>query len=149
MIIPPPSPVSEPSIPAQNEPPTTNRASVNVVMAGNLARSGSAHKVPGKRARHVAHISPLPGWGDLMETLIVQTTVKRTARRAAAGAALALTVFAACKKTGQANGDVTRNWTPSVQDTVMGVATSAVTSAIQQRLGSSAPDHVTADQWKH
>ena len=84
-----------------------------------------------------------------MERLIVQTTVKRTVRRAAAGAALALTAFAACKKTGQANGDISRNWVPPVQDTVMGVATSAVTSAIQQRLGADAPDHVTSDQWKH
>jgi murein L,D-transpeptidase YcbB/YkuD len=84
-----------------------------------------------------------------METLIVQTIVKRTVRRAAAGAALALTAFAACKKTGQANGDVTRNWTPPAQNTVMGVAASAVTSAIQQRLGTNPPEHVTSDEWKH
>lgn len=31
----------------------------------------------------------------------------------------------------------------------MGVAASAVTSAIQQRLGSNPPEHVTSDEWKH
>jgi murein L,D-transpeptidase YcbB/YkuD len=72
------------------------------------------------------------------------------ALRRLAFAALGLCVVSAgCKRLGRANGDVGRNWAPPVQDTVMGVATSAVQSAIAQRLAAAPPPPVNADRWHH
>ena len=57
--------------------------------------------------------------------------------------------FAGCKKLTQANGEVSRNWTPPVADMVMDVPVTAIKPAIQKRLAASPPSPVTADQWKH
>src|SRR6185437_14781613 len=93
MIMPPPSPVSEPSMPAANEPPTTRAARVSVVMAGNLAPSTASHKVVRpKRARHWPAIR-LKAAGGPTERLIVTTIAMRSVRRAVWGGVLALTAF--------------------------------------------------------
>src|SRR5262249_38610282 len=48
-----------------------------------------------------------------------------------------------------AGGDVSRNWTPTQQDTYMGVPAAAAQAAITQRLAASVPAGVSADDWKH
>ena len=65
-------------------------------------------------------------------------------------AGLSISVIAACtEKTAQANGEVSRNWTPPAQDVVMDVPAPEVKAAIQKRLSAAPPTPVTADQWKH
>jgi L,D-transpeptidase YcbB len=79
----------------------------------------------------------------------VLTKTKSSLRLTAIGAMMAATTFAACKKSGQANGEVSRNWTPPKADAYLGVPAAEVQAAIQTRLASAAPAPVTADQWKH
>jgi murein L,D-transpeptidase YcbB/YkuD len=61
----------------------------------------------------------------------------------------ALAAVAGCKHTSESNGEVSRNWTPSQQDTYMGVPAAQVQAAIRQRLDSQPPAPVQADSWKH
>jgi L,D-transpeptidase YcbB len=61
----------------------------------------------------------------------------------------AVTATAACKKIGSSNGDVSRNWTPTRQDTYMGVPATAVQTAIGQQLATQPSAPITADQWGH
>ncbi len=70
-------------------------------------------------------------------------------RAATLGALVVLTAFVACKKTGQANGEVSRNWVPPKEAVYLGVPAAEVQSAIQTRLAAEPPAPVTADQWKH
>ncbi len=63
--------------------------------------------------------------------------------------AIALVTLVGCKKTNEASGEVTRNWTPAQQDAYMGVPANEVHAAIQKRLAAPAPNGVSADQWKH
>jgi murein L,D-transpeptidase YcbB/YkuD len=58
-------------------------------------------------------------------------------------------VVAACGKSRQATGDVSRNWLPVKQETYMGVPASEVHAALATRLGGSAPSPLTKDQWTH
>ena len=60
-----------------------------------------------------------------------------------------LATFGACRKNGSANGDVSRNWTPTKQDSYMGVPAADVQSAIQRRLAAKPAAPVTNDQWGH
>jgi murein L,D-transpeptidase YcbB/YkuD len=62
-----------------------------------------------------------------------------------------MTAFAACsgKKSGQANGEVSRNWVPPKADVYLGVPAADVQTAIQTRLAAGPPAPITADQWKH
>jgi murein L,D-transpeptidase YcbB/YkuD len=80
-------------------------------------------------------------------TVILKT--KSSLRLAAIGAMMAATTFAGCKKSGQANGEVSRNWVPPKQDVYLGVPAAEVQAAIQTRLAAAAPAPITADQWKH
>jgi murein L,D-transpeptidase YcbB/YkuD len=57
--------------------------------------------------------------------------------------------LAGCKKTAQASGEVSRNWTPPAPAAVLDVPMTAITQSIQKRLASPPPPPVTADQWKH
>ena len=70
-------------------------------------------------------------------------------RLATIGALVAATAFSACKKTGHANGEVSRNWLPAKQDQTLGVPAADIQAAIQTRLAGAPPAPVTADQWKH
>jgi murein L,D-transpeptidase YcbB/YkuD len=72
-----------------------------------------------------------------------------TLRIAAVGALVGMTTFAACKKSQSANGDVSRNWTPSQLDSYLGVPAAEAKAAIAQRLSADPPAGVTADEWKH
>ncbi len=67
----------------------------------------------------------------------------------AAGAAVIVVSLLACRGTRRASGDVSRNWRPAVPDTVLGVASTTVTTAIGQRLSSVPPTPLNADQWRH
>jgi len=69
--------------------------------------------------------------------------------RAACAAALLIAGLAGCKKTQQANGEVSRNWVPVQQAEYLGVPAAEARSAIQARLAASPPAPITADQWKH
>ena len=62
---------------------------------------------------------------------------------------LALGVATACRKTQQAKGDVSRNWTPPQQGAYMGVAASDVHAAIATRLAGRPPAPLSDDQWTH
>jgi murein L,D-transpeptidase YcbB/YkuD len=73
----------------------------------------------------------------------------QTMRLAAVGALVAMTTFAACKKSKSAGGDVSRNWTPVEQDSYMGVPAAEVQAAIKTRLAAERPAAVPADEWKH
>ncbi|HEY4217253.1 MAG TPA: L,D-transpeptidase family protein [Gemmatimonadaceae bacterium] len=78
------------------------------------------------------------------------TSTRSSTRRAAiVGAFLAVAAFAACKKTGQANGEVSRNWVPVQQNEYMGVPAAEVQTAIAARLAQAPVAPITADQWKH
>lgn len=81
----------------------------------------------------------------------MHSTRSNTTRVAAVAAMLAMTAFAACKKTQprSASGDVSRNWTPPKQDTYLGVPAAEAQAAITQRLAASPPAGVSADHWKH
>jgi murein L,D-transpeptidase YcbB/YkuD len=71
-------------------------------------------------------------------------------RLAAIVAAVALMTFGACKKSsGNAGGEISRNWTPPQSDEYMGVPAAEVQAALQKRLADKPPAPVTADQWKH
>ena len=70
-------------------------------------------------------------------------------RVATIAAVTAMTTFAACKRGGSANGEVSRNWIPPKQDAYMGVPAAEVQSAIQKRLAATPPAAVSGDQWKH
>jgi murein L,D-transpeptidase YcbB/YkuD len=70
-------------------------------------------------------------------------------RLAAVGALMAMTTFAACKKSGSAGGDISRNWTPVQQESYMGVPAAEVQAAIKTRLAADAPAGVPADEWRH
>jgi murein L,D-transpeptidase YcbB/YkuD len=54
-----------------------------------------------------------------------------------------------CDNTGKSGGEVSRNWTPTRQDSYMGVPAADVQAAIKQRVGTRAPAPVEADSWKH
>jgi murein L,D-transpeptidase YcbB/YkuD len=62
---------------------------------------------------------------------------------------MATATVAACKKTRSASGDVSRNWTPTPQESYMGVPAAEAKAAIVQRLGAAPPTGVSADDWKH
>jgi murein L,D-transpeptidase YcbB/YkuD len=62
---------------------------------------------------------------------------------------IATATVAACKKSGSANGDVSRNWTPTRQESYMGVPAAEVQAAITQRLAAAPPAGVSPDHWKH
>jgi murein L,D-transpeptidase YcbB/YkuD len=72
-------------------------------------------------------------------------------RLAGIGAIVAVTSLVACsgKKSGQANGEVSRNWLPPQQDQYLGVPTAEAQAAIQTRLAAQPPAPITADQWRH
>ncbi|HXT15973.1 MAG TPA: L,D-transpeptidase family protein [Gemmatimonadaceae bacterium] len=76
-------------------------------------------------------------------------TVHRVRLFGGAIAIAAVSAFAACKKTGSAGGEVSRNWTPAKQDAYMGVPAAEVQAAIQKRLTMKPNPPVTADQWNH
>ena len=61
----------------------------------------------------------------------------------------AAAVAAGCKDTRQSNGEVSRNWTPTRQESYMGVPAAQVQAAIRQRIDSQPPAPVPADSWKH
>lgn len=72
-------------------------------------------------------------------------------RMASLSALVAMTVIAACsgKKSGQANGEISRNWVPPKADVYLGVPAAEVQAAIQTRLAAGPTAPITADQWKH
>ena len=66
--------------------------------------------------------------------------------------ALGLAAFAAaaCDRVeSESGGDIAYNWDPSRSESVAGVPTAAVQTAIQQRLAGKAPDGVAEDLWEH
>ncbi|MDB4874794.1 MAG: ErfK/YbiS/YcfS/YnhG family protein [Gemmatimonadetes bacterium] len=77
------------------------------------------------------------------------TKNKSSLRLAAIGTMMAATAFAACKKSGHANGEVSRNWQPPKAEVYMGVPAAEVQAAVQTRLAAAPPAPITADQWKH
>ena len=86
----------------------------------------------------------------------MKRTSNRSQRLTLVVAILSLGTIAGCEKpaqarnrSGQAGGEVSRNWTPPTQDVVMDVPVAAVKEAIQKRLTAPPPQPVTADQWKH
>jgi L,D-transpeptidase YcbB len=64
----------------------------------------------------------------------------------AIGASIAAT---ACKRGKSAGGDVSRNWTPPQNKSVMGVAAAEAKAAIQAQLAQTPPAPVDSDSWKH
>jgi len=64
-------------------------------------------------------------------------------------AIVAVTAFAACKRSHTSDGDVSRNWVPPKLDEYMGVPAAEVQAAIGKRLTTPPPASVSADQWKH
>src|SRR5215208_12229 len=60
----------------------------------------------------------------------------------------AIAALAGCKKTNSSGGEVSRNWSPQEQERTMGVPAAEVKSAIQTRLGGTAPATISADDWK-
>jgi murein L,D-transpeptidase YcbB/YkuD len=77
------------------------------------------------------------------------TKNKSSLRLAAIGTMMVATVFAGCKKSGHANGEVSRNWQPPKAEVYMGVPAAEVQAAVQTRLAAAPPAPITADQWKH
>jgi murein L,D-transpeptidase YcbB/YkuD len=73
----------------------------------------------------------------------------RQLRRTTARCIFALAITAACRKSHQATGEVTRNWTPSQQGSYMGVLAPDVHAAITTRLAGRPPAPLTDDQWSH
>jgi murein L,D-transpeptidase YcbB/YkuD len=55
----------------------------------------------------------------------------------------------ACKKGGEAGGEVSRNWLPPEQESFMGVPAAEVKAALQARLAGKAPAPMPEDEWKH
>lgn len=76
-------------------------------------------------------------------------TARSGVKLATIGVLIGMTAFAGCKRGGSANGEVSRNWMPTQQDSYMGVPAAEVQGALQQRLATKPPAQVTADQWKH
>ncbi|HEY7394541.1 MAG TPA: peptidoglycan-binding protein, partial [Gemmatimonadaceae bacterium] len=64
----------------------------------------------------------------------------------AIGAAAATT---GCKRGRNANGEISRNWTPPKTETVMGVDVAQAKAAIQTRLAEEPPAPVDSDSWHH
>lgn len=73
----------------------------------------------------------------------------KTTRLVAVSALAALCVATACKKSGSAAGEVSRNWAPVQQSEYMGVPAAEVQAAITARLGAAPPTGVSAADWKH
>jgi L,D-transpeptidase YcbB len=74
---------------------------------------------------------------------------RRRLRRTTTRCVFALALAAACRKSHQATGEVTRNWTPSQQGSYMGVSAPDVHAAITTRLGGRPPAPLTDDEWSH
>jgi hypothetical protein len=73
----------------------------------------------------------------------VKSSPRSLLRLAAVGAiVVASTGASACKKARNANGDVSRNWTPPQQEQYMGVPAVEVQGAIRTRLASAPPPPV-------
>jgi len=81
----------------------------------------------------------------------VRITVKSSVRGTIVGAALAVAALGACKnsRSGTANGEISRNWTPAQQDTYMGVPAAEVKTALQKALTSKPDPKISDDVWKH
>jgi L,D-transpeptidase YcbB len=54
-----------------------------------------------------------------------------------------------CKRGRNANGEISRTWTPPHNESVMGVAAAQAKAAIQARLAETPPAPVDSDSWKH
>jgi murein L,D-transpeptidase YcbB/YkuD len=77
------------------------------------------------------------------------TAFTSSLRLTSVAALFSFAAFAGCKKIAQASGEVSRNWTPPVQDVVMDVPIADIKTAIEKRLTTAPPAPVNADQWKH
>jgi len=87
--------------------------------------------------------------GMIPRSLDPRSKSRSPLRLAALVGTLAVVAAFGCKRVQRANGEVSRNWTPTQQDVYLGVPAAAVRAAIVKRLASAPPSGVNQDQWKH
>lgn len=78
-----------------------------------------------------------------------QNKSRRSLRLAALLGVLAVVAALGCKRVRNANGEISRNWTPTQQAAYLGVPAATVRDVIAKRLASAPPSGVNQDQWKH